>query len=200
MPMARAISFVFGERCLRHGGLGQLAKAHHGLGLRFAKRAQLGVDVLDQGGDQRCSGGKSDGFEQNGQLAPVNTGSTAINHVASIGWRQGLTGSSAVRICWTTPAGALRRRAGFLLHRQNLRWMHGEAAQSQSQQQPGEGGVTRHFATHADALALRSALCDGFATRRNTAGCMGSGGGRGGPRTHRLGQWPGVLDEVVGAN
>mgnify|MGYP000843961582 CR=1 FL=1 len=30
-------------------GLGELPKAHHGVGLRFSKRAQLGVDVLDQG-------------------------------------------------------------------------------------------------------------------------------------------------------
>ena len=42
--------FVLGaDAAFSHGGLGELPKAHHGVGLRFSKRAQLGVDVLDQG-------------------------------------------------------------------------------------------------------------------------------------------------------
>ena len=41
---------LFADGAFGHGGLGQLAEALHGLGLRFAKRAELGTDVLDQAG------------------------------------------------------------------------------------------------------------------------------------------------------
>jgi uncharacterized membrane protein len=88
--------------------------------------------------------------------------------------------SATVGIAAAMIVGAPRARAcgvgaqHLLLDRQNLRRVHGKAAQAQAQQQPGQGDIARHLAAHAHALALARHSAMVSATRRSTAGCSGS--------------------------
>mgnify|MGYP006991263938 CR=1 FL=1 len=96
------------------------------------------------------------------------------------------------------PGGELARVSAqhLLLHSQDLRGVHGEAAQPQAQQQPRHGHIARRFAAHTHAFALALALSDHIAHQAEHGGVQ-----RVVQVRHSLvstvdGQ--GVLDQVVG--
>lgn len=85
----------------------------------------------------------------------------------------------------------------FLFNSQYLRWMHGKAAQAQSEQQAGKGGIACHFAAYAYGLACCIGGADGGSEQLQNAWVRGRRVGYG-----FVGAVNGerVLRQVVGAD